>query len=55
MLKAEFPAFQIWREEMPGRARYVARSLHADLNPHTVITLTWLNCEMRWSQHGPRA
>ena len=38
MLKAEYPAFQIWREEMPGRARYVARSLHAGLNPHTVIT-----------------
>ena len=38
VLKAEFPAFQIWREEMPGRARFVARSLHADLNPHTVVT-----------------
>ena len=37
-LQAEFPAFQIWREEMPGRARYVARSLRADLNPHTVVT-----------------
>ena len=38
MLKAEFPAFQIWREDLPGRARYVARSLHAGLNPHTVVT-----------------
>jgi O-methyltransferase involved in polyketide biosynthesis len=38
MLKAEFPAFQIWREDLHGRARYVARSLHSGLNPHTVVT-----------------
>jgi hypothetical protein len=37
-LQAEFPAFQIWREAFPGRSRYVARSRHQGLNPHTVVT-----------------
>ena len=37
-LQAEFPAFRIWREEYPGRPRYVARSRHLGLNPHTVVT-----------------
>ena len=37
-LRAEFPAFRIWREELPGRPRYVARSRHQGQNPHTVVT-----------------
>jgi hypothetical protein len=37
-LRAEFPCFRIWREETCDRARYVARSLHPGLNPHTVMT-----------------
>jgi len=37
-LQADFPAFLIWREEFPGRPRYVARSRYLGLNPHTVVT-----------------
>jgi hypothetical protein len=37
-LQASFPQFRIWRENLPGRRRYVARSQHLILNPHTVIT-----------------
>ena len=38
VLRAEFPAYKIWQEHTPGRARYVARSLRDGLNPHTVVT-----------------
>jgi hypothetical protein len=38
VLQAEFPAYKIWQERMPGRVRYVARSRLHDVNPHTVIT-----------------
>jgi SAM-dependent methyltransferase len=37
-LMAEFPTYRIWREGTPGRARYVARSRHQGLSPHTVVT-----------------
>ena len=37
-LQAEFPQFRIWRENVYGRRRYVARSERLSLNPHTVIT-----------------
>ena len=37
-LQQQFPAFLIWRENMYGRPRYVSRSRHLSLNPHTVIT-----------------
>jgi hypothetical protein len=37
-LQAGFPKFQIWREITCDRIRYIARSLHLGLNPHTVIT-----------------
>lgn len=37
-MRAEFPCFRIWREETCDRARYVARSLHPGMNPHTVVT-----------------
>jgi SAM-dependent methyltransferase len=36
-VQADFPAFKIWKEHVPGRVRYVARSL-SGLNPHTVVT-----------------
>jgi hypothetical protein len=32
------PRFRISRETVPGRRRYVARSQHLSVNPHTVIT-----------------
>ncbi len=38
VLREEFPAYRIWREETPGRSRYVARSRHRGLQPHTVVT-----------------
>jgi hypothetical protein len=38
VLQEEFPKYQIWRENVPGRRRYVARSQHLSVNPHTVIT-----------------
>jgi hypothetical protein len=38
VLRDEFPAYWIWREETPGRSRYIARSRHQGLNPHTVVT-----------------
>jgi hypothetical protein len=37
-LQEDFPQFRIWRENMLGRRRYVARSQHPGVNPHTVIT-----------------
>jgi hypothetical protein len=37
-LQRDFPAFHIWRENLHGRRRYVARSPRLTLNPHTVIT-----------------
>src|SRR5260370_38015988 len=37
-LRADFPGYKIWREPLPGRARYIARSQRHGLNPHTVVT-----------------
>ena len=37
-LQTDFPQFRIWREITRGRGRYVARSLHPDARPHTVVT-----------------
>jgi hypothetical protein len=37
-LQEEFSCFRIWREHTCDRVRYVARSLHPGLNPHTVVT-----------------
>ncbi len=37
-LQDEFPQFLIWRENVYGRRRYVARSQDLSVNPHTVIT-----------------
>src|ERR1039457_6274151 len=38
VLRADFPAYKIWQEHTPGRARYVARRLRDGLNPDTVVT-----------------
>jgi hypothetical protein len=37
-LQGEFPRFRIWQETIHDRVRYVARSTHTGLNPHTVVT-----------------
>jgi len=37
-LQAEFPAYQIWRESVRGRSRYVALRRAQGLGPYTVIT-----------------
>jgi O-methyltransferase involved in polyketide biosynthesis len=38
VLRDEFPEYRIWREETPGRSRYVARSRYQGASPHTVVT-----------------
>jgi O-methyltransferase involved in polyketide biosynthesis len=38
VMEAEFPAYDIWREELPGRTMYVARTRRWDLNPYSVAT-----------------
>ena len=38
VLQADFSCFRIWREQTCDRARYEARSLHLEINPHTVVT-----------------
>lgn len=37
-LRADFPAFRIWCEIIPGRACYIARRLRPGPGPHTVVT-----------------
>jgi O-methyltransferase involved in polyketide biosynthesis len=37
-LREQFPQFRIWREVIGKRLRYVARSLHGQGSPHTVVT-----------------
>jgi hypothetical protein len=37
-LRADFPCFRIWHEETCDRAVYMSRSLHLEINPHTVMT-----------------
>ena len=38
VLRDDYPGYMIWHEVLPGRERYIARSLHLGLNPHTVVT-----------------
>ena len=40
LIKAQrdFPSHRIWRESIPGRTVYVARSRHLRTRPHTVVT-----------------
>jgi hypothetical protein len=37
-MQRDFPRHRIWREIIPGRTVYVARSCHPAARPHTVIT-----------------
>jgi hypothetical protein len=37
-MQRDFPGHRIWREIIPGRTVYVARSQHPAVHPHTVIT-----------------
>jgi hypothetical protein len=37
-MQRDFPRHRIWREIIPGRTVYVARSQHPAAHPHTVIT-----------------
>ena len=54
-LRADFPCFRIWREEICDRALYVARSLHLELNPHTVMTdnISELLAALEPARHAP--
>jgi hypothetical protein len=53
-LREDFPCFRIWRERTCDRIRYVARSLHPGLNPHTVVTddLDELRAALEPSRHA---
>ena len=37
-MQRDFPRHRIWREFIPGRTVYVARSQHPAARPHTVVT-----------------
>ena len=37
-IQRDFPGHRIWREIIPGRTVYVARSQHPTAHPHTVVT-----------------
>ena len=37
-MQRDFPGHRIWREIIPGRTVYVARSRHPAARPHTVVT-----------------
>jgi O-methyltransferase involved in polyketide biosynthesis len=37
-LRARFPQFRLWSEITGDRVRYVARRLHPDAAPHTIVT-----------------
>ena len=37
-MQRTFPGHRIWREIIPGRSVYVARSHHPAAHPHTVVT-----------------
>lgn len=37
-IQRDFPQHRIWREVIPGRTVYVARSQHSAAHPHTVVT-----------------
>jgi hypothetical protein len=37
-MQRDFPRHRIWREIIPGRTVYIARSLHPAAHPHTLVT-----------------
>jgi hypothetical protein len=50
-LRDDFPQFEIWRENICGRRRYIARSRHLNVNPYTVVTED--PAELRAALSGP--
>jgi hypothetical protein len=54
-VEEQFPCFRIWREVTCDHARYVSRSLHLRLNPHTVMTddLAELRAALEPARHEP--
>jgi hypothetical protein len=55
ILQADFPCFRIWREQTCDRALYMSRSLHLEINPHTVMTgdIGELRAALEPSRHVP--
>jgi hypothetical protein len=37
-MQRDFPSHRIWREIIPGRTSYIARSTQPAAHPHTVVT-----------------
>ena len=37
-MQRDFPSHRIWREIVPGRTIFIARSAHPAAHPHTVVT-----------------
>jgi hypothetical protein len=37
-MQRDFPSHRIWREIIPGRTSYIARSTQLAAHPHTVVT-----------------
>jgi len=54
VLQADFACFRIWRVQTCDRARYEARSLHLEINPHTVVTdnIGELSAALESSRHA---
>jgi hypothetical protein len=53
-LRAQFPAFHIYREARPaGRARYVAQRIRDRAHPHTVVTTDPGELREELSRNGP--
>jgi hypothetical protein len=57
-MQRDFPGHRIWREILPGRTVYIARSHHPTTHPHTVVTpdLGELHAALTEARHagGPR-
>lgn len=55
LIKAQrdFPGHRIWRETIPGRTVYVARSRHLRARPHTVVTPDLPELLAALTQAGP--
>ncbi len=54
-LRAEFPCFRIWHEDACDCALYMSRSLHLEINPHTVMTgdIGELRAALEPARHTP--
>jgi hypothetical protein len=52
-MQRDFPGYRIWREIIPGRTVYVARSRHPAAHPHTVVTPDLRELHAAMTQAGP--